>query len=240
MAQNSGKPASGVEASKFMNSIQQDKRNRQEEVNTLLRLIYETKPEKILDVGCGRGRYLIPLLEQGFNVTGVEINGAQVKSLPEQYRDQVISPDQAIQLQETFDLIIMSHVIEHIEIKDFIDFMDSYLRLLRSNGWLMIATPLLYEGFYDDYDHVKPYTHKAIATLYSDNTQFQKKPKYRLNLTYVWFRIWPLKLSDYPGEAVWRVHLKQVANKFLEALYYLSGRIISRRTGWIGAFQKVE
>jgi 2-polyprenyl-3-methyl-5-hydroxy-6-metoxy-1,4-benzoquinol methylase len=223
-----------------MNSIQQDKRNRQEEVNTLLRLIYEIKPEKILDVGCGRGRYLVPLLEQGYDVIGVEINGDQVNSIPEKYRDQVISPDQAIQLQETFDLIIMSHVIEHIEIKNFIGFMDSYLRLLRSNGWLIIATPLMYEGFYDDYDHVRPYTPKAIATLYSNNTQFQKKPKYRLNLTYVWFRIWPLKLSHYPGESAWRVQLKQVANKFLETLYYLSGRIISRRTGWIGAFQKAE
>jgi SAM-dependent methyltransferase len=223
-----------------MNSIKQDKKNRQEEVDALLKLVYEAKPKKVLDVGCGRGRYLIPLSNQGYDVTGVEINGDQIKSIPEKYRHKVISPDQAVQLQDSFDLIIMSHVIEHVEIKDFIDFMDSYLRLLQSDGWLIIATPLMYEGFYDDYDHVKPYTSRAIATLYSDNTQFQRKPKYRLKLIHVWFRIWPLKFSDYPGEPAWKLKFKQVANKSLEFLYHLSGRVVSRRTGWVGAFQKVE
>lgn len=222
-----------------MNSIKQDKKNRQEEVDALLRLVYEAKPKKVLDVGCGRGRYLISLSNQGYDVTGVEINSDQIKSIPEKYRHQVISPDQAVQLQDSFDLIIMSHVIEHVEIKDFIDFMDSYLRLLKSDGWLVVATPLMYEGFYDDYDHVKPYTAKAIAALYSDSTQFQRKPKYRLKLTHVWFRIWPLKFSDYPGEPAWKVQFKQVANKSLELLYHLSGRVVSRRTGWVGAFQKI-
>jgi SAM-dependent methyltransferase len=205
------------------------------------KLISLIKKEKvnILDVGCGQGRYLIPLSKLGHNVFGIDINVAQVSKLRSMgYR--VFTPSEFEEIDIMFDYVIMSHIIEHINPDNLIDFLDKYLSKLKYGGELIIATPFLYNEFYDDYDHIKPYTPKAISALYSDYEQQQKKPKYRLKLKYVWIRKWPIILFIYPGEPVVARVFKKLFNKIFFVLYKISFGIISRSTGWIGVFEKVS
>ncbi len=192
----------------------------------------------VLDVGCGSGRYLIPLTNRGFNVVGVEKNISVVKKNSDLgYR--VILPDHIDSLTSNFDYVILSHIIEHIEPNLLIAFMDQYLEKLKRGGHLIIATPYLYDEFYDDYDHIKPYTPKAISILYSDYEQQQEKPLHRLTLRYVWHRKWPIVFRSYPGEHWFMRRLKAFINRFFLLSYTISGHFISRATGWIGIFEKV-
>ncbi len=204
----------------------------------LISLIKRDK-STILDVGCGQGRYLIPLSKLGHNVIGVDINDDQIFRL-KNMGYKVFNPSDFDKVDIMFDYVVMSHIIEHIEAAQLIDFLDKYLDKLQYGGKLIIATPFLYNEFYDDYDHIKPYTPKALSILYSDYKQQQAKPRHRLTLKYVWLRKWPIILHNYPGEFLFVKLWKKLLNKVFFILYKVSLGTISRTTGWIGVFEKIR
>jgi len=57
-----------------------------------------------------------------------------------------------------FDVIHMSHVIEHLQPQEVYDTLVEFGRCCKPGGALVISAPLLWEGFYNDLSHVKPYT----------------------------------------------------------------------------------
>lgn len=209
------------------------------EEKTLLSFI--SKPNSyILDIGCGVGRYLVPLTQENHTVIGIDKNPDIVTKLNIIGYKNVYTVEKAQNvLAQNFDYIIMSHIIEHIESKDLISFFDSYLKYLKRGGQLIIATPSLHKRFYDDYDHVKPYTPKSIYMLFSDYEQHQQKPITRLKLEKVWLRNAPINIISYPGMSYTKKMIINIVNKLLAIIYKFSFGIISENTGWIGVFTKV-
>lgn len=105
---------------------------------------YEKKL-KILDVGCGRG-WLSNLLTKYGNVTAIE----PIKPVAE-YAKRLF-PDIHIQsgtaedllqqnLQQTFDIIVCSEVIEHVPDNQKSDFINTIKLLLKPHGFLILTTP---------------------------------------------------------------------------------------------------
>jgi predicted SAM-dependent methyltransferase len=139
----------------------------------------------------------------------------------------------------SFDYIIMSHIIEHIQPLDLIDFLNRYLSKLAPTGSLLIATPLLHRGFYDDYDHVKPYTPKALEVLFSDYIQQQAKTMFSMKLTNLWMRKWPLQIELNSSNNKLERRIASYVNRVGELSYWLSHGIISETTGWVGEFRLV-
>lgn len=193
---------------------------------------------KVLDYGCGLGRYLRPLKELGINAVGVDVNVNTVEELRKQGFN-TLSVEDFSDSYNTYDCIILSHIIEHISPFDLVPLIDSLLDRLESGGAMIIATPLLYDEFYDDYDHLKPYTHKAISILFSDYAQQSIKPRGRLTCKYVWYRKWPYVFHGRPGEKRLDSVVKRMANSFLVILFFLSFRMLGRRAGWVGLFTKL-
>lgn len=191
---------------------------------------------RILDVGCGEGRYLVPL-STSHEVLGIDVNQNVVDSLTAQ-GFRAIHAQQLSQITGKFDYIIMSHIIEHLFPLQMLEFVDSFVDLLHEGGALIIATPLPYSQFFDDYDHVRPYTPRSVEFLFSDYVQHQKKPRNRLTFEKVWIRRWPFALPHYPGEGRPERLAKIVLNKGLEFLYHLSFGLVSRSTGWVGVLKK--
>jgi SAM-dependent methyltransferase len=189
----------------------------------------------ILDVGCGVGRYLIPLNKEGHEVIGVDANYNLVNNLRSmRYRVYHTSEIEYIDVQ--FDYIIMSHVIEHVSPSNIIKFIDGYLKLLKPDGELIIATPLMYDGFYNNYDHVRPYPPQSIQALYSDEYgESQEKPAFRMEMKKIWIRYWPIFIQNFRNVAGTRC-----INGIMLGLYIISLGIISRKTGWVGIFQLVQ
>lgn len=106
-------------------------------------------PKKILDVGCGYGKYSILLreyLDPDPIVDGVEawepyVKNFKLKNLYHKlYVDDVLNLSQDI--LDEYDLIVMGDVLEHIEKQDAIELLD------RIRGWVVIATP--FEHFHTD------------------------------------------------------------------------------------------
>ena len=99
---------------------------------------------KILDIGCGLGQKIDLLKKEGFlNITGVEKNPSIVKKDIERGLD-VYTVEQFNEKysSEKYDLIFMSHIIEHFHYNDLIIFMEKYLMHLKNGGYLLIMSLL--------------------------------------------------------------------------------------------------
>ena len=94
-----------------------------------------------LDVGCGMGRYLIAAQRLGYQVLGFEPSLDHARVATQHFNLPVIndyfSPHKVG--EKRFDLIMLSHVIEHIY--DPRGFIQHLTRVLKPGGILIIITP---------------------------------------------------------------------------------------------------
>lgn len=104
---------------------------------------YQKKPEsgqKLLDVGCGNGDFLLIASEAGWEVKGVEPDPKALEVARARDLDVVCgSLEEIVDSQELFDVITMSHVIEHVH--DPVGFVKLAYKCLKPGGILYIDTP---------------------------------------------------------------------------------------------------
>ena len=202
-----------------------------------------TRPSaSLLDVGCGFGRYLKPLKEAGFEVCGVDANEHVVEAL-KQDGFTCYLPNDFEKNEHQYDVIVMSHIIEHFTPKDLLSFMDTYLSRLKPGGYLFISTPLYSNYFYDDFDHIKPYHPGGLQMVFSEPmAQVQYQSVNKIKLLDLWFRKSPIMPRLVRG-----AYLKTLSSRFQQLaivvgflIYHLSFKLISKKDGWIGVYQKVQ
>jgi SAM-dependent methyltransferase len=217
------------------------------EVRTILRFVGgacagRPKGCRVLDVGCGYGRNLRPLQAAGFEVMGVDANPEVVKA-NEAAGLPCVTSAQLAGMQDAYDVILMSHVIEHFTPLDLVPFMDGYLDRLRPDGRLVIATPVLTRYFYDDFDHVKPYHPIGLMMVFGgDRAQIRYYARNQLVLEDIWMRRSPLLLVHSRGRYLrgWRARPRQVV-EFASALAFRASLgWIGQPTGWVGIFRKIR
>nr|MCR4807803.1 class I SAM-dependent methyltransferase [Lachnospiraceae bacterium] len=127
------------------------------------------KDKKILDVGCGNGRWLYDLHKCGYNkLTGCDLFAQ--KSYPgiDFRRTDIFGID-----NEKFDLITFHHSFEHME--NPIDVLGKARELLDDDGMLMIRIPVwksrAWEMYGPDWYQLDPpyhfylYTEKSLAYM---------------------------------------------------------------------------
>jgi SAM-dependent methyltransferase len=204
----------------------------------------EKKQYKVLDVGCGYGKKLKALHEEGYNVLGIDANPKLVQANRANGL-KCLTLEEFSQNSEQFDLILMSHLIEHFNPDDLKNFIDSYLDKLKIGGYLIIATPLITSYFYDDFDHIKPYSPHGIMMVFGDNyysDQVQYYSRNKLELQDIWFRKRHYRTQFFKGK-----YIKDKSTFFLQLidfcsilLFRSSLGIVGKTDGWIGIFQKVK
>ncbi len=134
----------------------------------LLRFISSLKvssTQKILDIGCGYGRNLLLLQSCPGEISGVDVNpfivnrntAAGLKCMTVQEFGKT---------KNLYDVLLMSHIIEHFAPGDLLVFLDGYLERLKPGGYLIITTPLNSACFYEDFDHVRPYHPTGINMVF--------------------------------------------------------------------------
>lgn len=97
--------------------------------------------DKVLDIGCGIGNFLIKAKEKTSNIYGLELNEKAVnvclaRGLNVQ---KELIRDHAGNHKEFYDVVCMFQVLEHIyDVKEFI---DASLKVLKKGGKLIIGVP---------------------------------------------------------------------------------------------------
>jgi 2-polyprenyl-3-methyl-5-hydroxy-6-metoxy-1,4-benzoquinol methylase len=116
---------------------------------TLRNLLQNHRDEKILDVGCGNGEIANRLIDEGFDVIGMDasVTGIEIanrKNSNKFYVHNINSPELPLALQGLkFNIIISTEVIEHLyNPREYIKFCRS---MLADNGKMIISTP--YHGY---------------------------------------------------------------------------------------------
>lgn len=198
---------------------------------------------RILDVGCGYGRILKFLKAHGIDAWGVDINpeivdscrkdGLNCVTVEEFFRDS--------HAQQKWDTIVMFHVIEHMGPETCFEFIDRYLDLLKPGGTLIIATPILTDYFFEDFDHVKPYLPRGIQMVFGvDDAQVQFRSRNKLELLDLWYKRYFFRPTHY--RFVYLPYYKMMPLiRVLSALAFAASfGLLGKKDGWVGVFRKAS
>ena len=111
-------------------------------------LINESKPNNILDFGCGDGRLSLELQKEGFlNIVGMDIsekalNYAKVFNKGINGNIKFVSSFDKIE-NNKFDLIVAMEVLEHIHENELPEIIKKLFLILEDNGKFIVTVPHL-------------------------------------------------------------------------------------------------
>ena len=133
---------------------------------------------KVLDIGCGVGDFLHKMETLGWETTGIEPSEEAREIAKKRMKASLYTPDDINQLpDESFDLITMWHVLEHVEdLKTEVSHLE---RMLKPGGRLVLALPNFkshdaeyYKEKWAAYDaprHLNHFCKKSISNLFKNS-----------------------------------------------------------------------
>lgn len=172
--------------------------------NLALEAFLKIKPAKslkVLDVGCGEGKFLKSIFGLGFK----NIVGTEPFALKTQEKPFPILKKSLLEVSEKFDVITFNHVLEHVE--NIHETLKKCHEILDENGKIIIRIPVKDSAAFEKYGenwvqwdaprHFHLLTKKAVEILadqngfalenyYNDSykLQFTGSEKYLRGLTY--------------------------------------------------------
>lgn len=237
-----------------MNLLQQAHYQNYEYKNIERLIIQRFAGKNVLDVGCGTGKYLKLFAEHGCAVTGVDLNPQQVQNLRDEGFAVYLPEDLPTGVK--YDVVLMSHVIEHLAPSALIIFFEKYLAMLADDGRLLIVSPVLGERFYYDFSHIRPYYPQSVWMLLGDCVcPASYKSPMRIVLDDIYFFNDSIRLRCGWG-GVGRYYYPCVANHeprwkycllsnvvlglniFFAFLHRLSGGRLGVGASWLGIYKK--
>lgn len=142
------------------------------------------EPGRLLDIGCGVGDFLHFAEQNGWQCTGAEPSKDAASIAKNRIKAEIMLPKDLEKLpDESFDVITMWHVLEHVS--DLQWQVNQLNRLLKKGGRLVIALPNFrsYDArYYKDkwaaYDvprHLNHFSQNSIAKIFNINGLIQNQ-----------------------------------------------------------------
>ncbi len=142
---------------------------------------FKTKNRELLDIGAGTGDFLMMAKKNNWNVVGVEPNKEAI-NLAEKKDLKLLKDTQKLK-QDSFDVITMWHVLEHVF--NLEEQIIELKRLIKPNGYIIIAVPnyksydaTYYKSDWAAYDvprHLWHFSKKSIEVLFQEQNIILKK-----------------------------------------------------------------
>lgn len=129
-------PASawGIRLSRFLP-------RRRQKLDAAFRYLPKPRPgQRLLDIGCGNGDFLVNARDAGWEVEGIDPDPKAVATAAQRGFDvRLGSVESLAELSDCFDAITLSHVLEHVHRPP--EVVLSIARLLKPGGVLYVDTP---------------------------------------------------------------------------------------------------
>lgn len=154
----------------------------------------------MLEIGCGVGDFLHEMEQNGWNCTGIEPSKEAKTIAKTRVKADILNPEELARLKdESFDLITMWHVLEHVDnLKEEVMHLQ---RLLKKGGRLVLALPNFksadaeyYREYWAAYDvprHLNHFCRESINNIFK-NTRLKLKKTDKL--------IWDAYYISYMSE----------------------------------------
>lgn len=157
-------------------------KNYQQEYLLKREFSYFEQKGKILDLGCGEGDFINLDPKR---IIGVDNNKKSIELCKKRKFKAVYSSATRLPFKKDyFDGVHCSHLIEHLYPHDAHKMLSEVSRVLKKGGIFVLSTPIFWEGFYNDFTHIKPYNPESILrylvlhgqekTLVDINGRFKK------------------------------------------------------------------
>jgi 2-polyprenyl-3-methyl-5-hydroxy-6-metoxy-1,4-benzoquinol methylase len=143
--------------------------------SNIIKALPRDKKSKIIDIGCGFGRWLRYLQKNGYeNITGVDVGEEQNRFL-NQKKITVIKSDIINYLKTTkdrFDVATCFDVLEHFNKNEILELLPLVKNILRNEGVLIIRVPngeAMFKGgiMYGDFTHETFFTQRSLKQVLS-------------------------------------------------------------------------
>lgn len=144
----------------------------------------QIKPESVvLDIGAGNGSFSKYCNRNDFYL--FDGNSKSVDLLKANYKNVHLGNLPHLPYEASFfDVIHCSHVVEHLEPQILYKTLEEIDRCLKSDGYLVISAPLMWEGFYSDLSHIRPYNTTVFTNYLCDNKS-DWRTREKISSTYI-------------------------------------------------------
>ncbi len=140
----------------------------------ILPMLPADRQAKILDIGCGYGRYLMALDLAGYgNVYGIDVSEEQIAYAQDRLGLRNCACTDALEFlgdqSGTYDAILLLDVMEHLDVGYAIDLCRAVHRALKPNGIFVVQVPNalspLCPHLYADVTHQRAFTTDSVEQM---------------------------------------------------------------------------
>lgn len=147
-------------------------------IEQMKNILPKNKESRILEIGFGKGSFISACIQIGYkNIYGLDFHNTSLSkifpknsSIQELYNIDNTIWESLNEIDEKFDFIYLSHVIEHIPKYHLLEAVDSIFNSLNYNGMLFIRCPNMISyasnsGLYCTLGHEYGFIHNNLKSL---------------------------------------------------------------------------